>query len=419
MMDIEMIDLLFESGVEWNRYISEKSHDTVDDFSLLILKEKELGNRVFRNCDFTGVQFEFVNFDESRFEKCKFENASILYASFVGCEFFDCTFSNDKIGHTTFRNTKVLQCTSEREQMWENDVLSCEIGKCLIIDSSFKKTKVFDSTVYSTQVNKSIMRDININICTFQGVNIARYVFHTFKINKTAFADCSFIDGIIRFGKTSKTVFCKSILQALRVKDHKLKECEITQSQMRELDLKEWCLSETVYEGTHFDSCTWPDMSYRLSMFGALKTPIHLPVTPIQDISGINPMLRRIVRDSQYLAYIDKKCNNIIKKFFFCCWGVTSGYGQSVSRLLATLFGGTVTIAIAGIFKDNIIEKTIDWSKIFQYIFSVFLKVIDADLVYNITLNPWVIFMAQLFGLIWFGLLVGVVATKLTQLGAD
>lgn len=87
--------------------------------------------------------------------------------------------------------------------------------------------------------------------------------------------------------------------------------------------------------------------------------------------------------------------------------------------MLVTLFGGTVIIAIVGIFKDNIVGKTFNWSEIFQYIFSVFLKVIDIDLVYNITLNQWVIFMAQLFGLIWFGLLIGVVATKLTQLGAD
>lgn len=418
-MDIEMIDRLFESADEWNRYMNEKSHDTVNDFSFQILKEKQLENRVFRNFDFTGAQFEFVSFDGSRFEKCKFENASVLYVSFVGCEFFDCSFSNDKIEHTTFRNTKVLQCMFERIQMLETDVSSCELENCLVIDSYFKKTKVFKSAVYSTEVNRSIMRDININICTFQGVNIARYILHIFGINKTAFADCSFIEGIIRFGKTSRTVFCKSILQDLRVKKHILKECEITQSQMRKLDLKEWCLEETVYEGTHFDSCIWPDMSYRLSMFGSLKTSTHLLVTPVQDISGINPMLRRVVRDSQYLAYIDKKCDNFIKKFFFCCWGATSGYGQSISRLLVTLFGGTVIIAIVGIFKDNIVGKTFNWSEIFQYIFSVFLKVIDIDLVYDITLNQWVIFMAQLFGLIWFGLLIGVVATKLTQLGAD
>ena len=418
-MDIELIDLLFESDVKWNDYIAKKDDDVVIDFSFQVLKEKGLGNRVFRNCDFTGGQFEFVNFDGSKFDKCKFDHASILYTSFVGCEFFDCIFLNDKIEHTTFRNTKILQCTFEKEQMWKTDILSCEIGNGLFTDVTFKEIEVSDSIVYIIQVKKSVVRDININRCRFQDVNITRYAFLFYQISKTVFDDCSFCEGIIRFGNTNKVVFCKSVFRDLRVKEHNLKECEIVQSQMRELDLKEWRLSETIYVGTHFDSCTWPDMRYRLSMCGTLKTPIHLPVTPIQDMSGINPMLRRTIRDSQYLDYIHKKCNNFVKKFLFCCWGATSGYGQSVSRLLATLLGGTVIIAIAGIIRDKVIQKTIDWSKIFQYVFSVFLKVINADLVYNIALDPWVVFMAQLFGLIWFGLLIGVVAAKLTQLGTD
>lgn len=417
-MDIEMIDLLFESDVKWNKYITEKDGDVID-FSFLVLKEKELCNRIFINCDFTGIQFNFLNFDGSIFKNCKFENACILYASFVGCEFFDCIFSNDYIEQAIFRNTKILQCTFNTEQLWQIDVLSCEINNTSITNSCFKKIKIINSTVFITQINKSIIKNIDIKECTFQNINISRYVFHTFQIDKTLFNECSFCDGIIRFGNTNKTNFCKSTIQSLRVKSHNLKECEITQSQMRKLDLKEWCLSETVYVESHFDSCTWPDMNYKSSVFGGLKIPSHLPVTPVQDMSGINPMLRRTIRDSQYLYYIDKKCNNVIKKLFFCCWGITSGYGQSVIRLLTTLFGGTMIIATTGMFRDHVIGKTIEWNKFFQYFFSIFLKVIDADSVYNITLNPWVVFIAQLFGLIWFGLLIGVVASKLTQLGAD
>lgn len=418
-MDFEMIDLLFENADEWNRYINKKGHDTVNDFSFQIIKEKQLGNRVFPNFDFTGTQFEFVNFDGSRFEKCNFENVSFLYVSFVGCEFFECTFSNDIIEYITFRNTKVLQCMVERMQTREMNVSACKLENCLVTDSCLKKTTVFGLEVYNTEINRSIIRDISINICTFQDVNITRYVLHTIQMNKTAFIDCGFIKGVIWFETTSKTIFCESIFQDLKVNKHILKECEITKSQMRKLDLKEWGLAETIYVGTHFDDCNWPDMSYRLSMFGVLKTSIYLPLTPVQDISGVDPMLRRTVRDSQYLSYIDKKCNNIIKKILFCFWGATSGYGQSISRLLITLFGGTVIIAIVGIIRDNFGGKTFNRDEIFQYIFSVFLKVIDIDLVYNITLNQWVVFMAQLFGLIWFGLLIGVATTKLTQLGAD
>lgn len=122
----------FRSEVRWGKILSakprrlwiEQSH-----FAVTLLEELDPGSvwidhSVFKEVDFTRVNFRLGQIGLSTFSRVNFREVNLSKARFVRCEFFDCQFAECDFQDTTFKQCFFRDCTtpgSRPETSWTID----------------------------------------------------------------------------------------------------------------------------------------------------------------------------------------------------------------------------------------------------------------------------------------------------------
>ena len=86
--------------------------------------------RLFENCEFEGINFSNLGFEDCRFRKCTFKNTNGFFLNFYNCEFEHTSFINFELIHTFSINLLFKNCSFRSFDLEESDLINAQFVDC-------------------------------------------------------------------------------------------------------------------------------------------------------------------------------------------------------------------------------------------------------------------------------------------------
>lgn len=331
MASIEFIEKLKHGAFEWNEFRSKHKNEVIN-LCYLNLPEGELTNIDFSKCDLTGATIQGANLDGSIFEYTKLYGSNLSNSSMIGCQLKNLTAENLNLRHTIIRNSVftnvkfagvdfsgvTISGCSFRSCYFENckneggsELFQCEFTKCVFTNIFFSQTL--------------------LNVCFFHRTRISDMVTTESQICNCKFTQSKLINFSQKGGLFLDNEIQTSVLTNFNF-SAKINKIDLTNSVVISSDVQQINPATAILLNTAFVHCQWPSQDGKISFWGRYIPNPDLLRQPVQDIRGINPLIRREIADAQFLVKFQDQ-NDLIHKFFCRVWGMTTAFGQSIFRL--------------------------------------------------------------------------------------
>lgn len=323
---------LSQGHSRWNAFRKSTSF-AVCDLTLAEVSTLDLRGCDFTNCDLSGSTFDSCNLDATRFSDC-----TIARVTFEGCSHIDASFDR-----TTISNARFLRATfrSSRFEL-------IEARDCTFRDSNFEACRFSNVRVAGLHIHQTAMVD-----CELRDVGISRVDSSAWQLRnidgKTLHISDGELDGahwhncIARDSSLRMVRFTSSRVTSISLPDSELidvsfqtctiNELDLTASRVVRIDLEQIDLTTAVLLECSLIDCRFPEQRGFVSKGGRYVPSKFLMTQPAQDVKGIDPHLRRMIADAQYLVSLERRSDTWAAKAGLRFWGLTSEFGQSVGRL--------------------------------------------------------------------------------------
>ena len=414
---------LRKSPQSWHEY--RDSHVGRIDLTVAAIGGLDLRARDFTACDFSGSELEGANLDD-----CIFHDASLEEATLVNCSLVRCDFRAVSAVGASFVSSVARKSTFNNVDLTSADLSRLRVTSCRIVEGRFESTNLSTTNILNTTFERCF-----ISACRAEGLVMASCEFDSSRVIDTSWPSARLVG--TRFEKCSisglnlekSTMRSCSLLRCdvvrLNLNDAQAADSDFTGSEIRSVNLRYLNLGDAVMLGTAVSSCSWPQQSPRLGIFGGYKRSEYLLSQPVQDIRGIAPTLRREIADAQYLDELHSRDRTWYRAVGFRLWGATTAYGQSIARLTASALVLIVLLSLwllgteLGEVRRGVVQLAGNATKSFQVIGSSFLGLAGPSLASPSTMQHAIIVLARIGGFLILGLWVAVAATKLGRLSSE
>ncbi|WP_433270039.1 pentapeptide repeat-containing protein [Actinosynnema sp. CS-041913] len=420
MASSEALDCLRSGGAAWSDYRTTTPGRI--DLTFADLKECDLQRREFRDCDFTGALLDHSDFDGSSFSSCDFSGASVMNASLVGITMEDCTFRHSNLSKAIFRHctlrdivmsdTKLDTVLFERCGLTGSTMLDVQVDNCLI-----EACKVVTSRFIRWRGTGSRILDCNFQDCTIEHIDLSRA---SLKGVHTVSSTISFLTVA---GSVRSNRFQDCRITTLSFRSDDVGQLDFSGSRLADTDMECVGMRSATLTDVSAVNCRWPRQRGCVTWAGRYVPSSTLLGHPVQDVKGLTPVLRREIADAQFLEYKVRTVGSLGGRILLRLWGITSAYGQSLTRLGVCSALVIIAHSIALLFTRNLFAWQLDalgalWS-ITRATAMTFLALgppmpPDAG-VADQAINTSI----RLIGFLSLGLWIGVAAQKLGRLSRD
>ena len=383
--------------------------------SLWILEDINLSGFIFMKCDFQGARIVNANLDNCEFKECTFSNCVFENISFVGTQIFDCKFNDSEIKTSVVRRTLLNNCIITDtiihdielsvSKFFSVDLMRNNLSSIRANNNNFESCS-FELTQFDSTINENVMfKHITFSKCEF-----TKSEFIKSELIKCEFSDISLTNIVFQSSNAHSSKVVRS-----KINKSNFTGCNFISGTFICTDLNEMQINAMGFLDSSFIECIWPNQAYTISFMGKYRPSPNLLRQPVEDIRGLSPTLRSVIRRSQLVDEMVKNERSFLKKMGLWFWAVTSAYGRSLTRLttlcLAVILFFSILFVIFSypeVFWANPIGTLIDAIKCT----TLSLVGIEYSLEIMSRSQKNIIITMRFIGLVFFGLWIGVAANK-------
>lgn len=317
--------------------------------------------------DLEGVVLRGVDLSRANLRGAKLDRAVLAMASLQGAELSECSFKSADLRGADLRWSRIDGAFFQRAKLSQGSNLS-RIKGC---EANFSRADLEGAYFSGAYLPKVIFTRANLrrahlpsakldlgifDYIEAEGVNLEGASFERARFNHPQLVGARFGGGSgrsARFegGDLSRTNFSRCKLQECDffspgLGGSNFYQADLSCARFVKCDLTVASLTEAVLHGATLDRCEWVTESVRVTALGAPILPAGLPWHPAHEFRGLSPGELRRMSDAQLVRDgWERARRSWLSNLTFRAWGVTSGYGHSVTRWL--LWCGLVVLVFA------------------------------------------------------------------------
>ena len=421
MSSIDATKCLLAGNKAWKDYIAQTIG--VIDLTFADLRGADLQNLVLERCDFTGAQLQAANFDRTVFDSCTLNGANFSDASLVQCEirnvearnmiaintvvresvFARVDFTESNMSSATITSTVFRNCTFTNMHKDGLALSSCKLDDCALSALRLSRFRLQDCKMCGCSLSDWTITEIQIRDTIIETSTVTRFHAEVGSVVSSGFVGCS----INEFCIGGANNLCQHL--------------DFSRSMLARTDLRLIGLNSATMLNTALSCCSWPEQKGHVTTTGNYIPSPFLLAQPVQDLMGVDPLLRREIADAQYLVRKSETCGAFGRPVMRI-WGLCTGFGQSLSRLSLLTFllitAATIMLLAARnqLFGGNPDFQLLDNAA--RESFDAFFALADmpkaaklAELIVSIG--------THICGFVVLGFWVSILSTKLSRLGSE
>jgi uncharacterized protein YjbI with pentapeptide repeats len=422
MASVEALDYLLNGEDAWSEY--NKKAEGIIDLSFADLSKEDLRNRVFTNCDLSGAQMLQTNLDGASFINSNLRGIQLIHASLIGCIFDEVLAIRTNFYKTVIRDSQFSKVRFSNANFMGATLKNCRLEACHVMRSIITDTR-FEKVVF---IN-TILEELQGDDCYFTECLFTNYTNTTkIRLKRSNFNSCSFknatlVNSKFERGEIINCEFLECGLNSLILDGTKVEKLDLSFSTIKYIDIQALNPSKATLLNTAFVECIWPEQTGRITLTGKYIPSPFLISQPVQDVFGVSPALRREISDAQYIMSKINQAGNVKQKILFRIWGLTSAFGQSLTRLTIS----SILVVFIHTLGFNFIKCSAASSHIldmatllsdFIYLGQVFMGFEASNIT---TINPiqaLIVISARIVGLLALGLWITIASSQLNRLGS-
>lgn len=386
--------------------------------SCLILNDIELVGYKFYRCDFIAADLNKIDLDRASFIDCSFQGCNLKYLSLVNTTFKNISFDNFKISNATLRNSFCSKIYIYKSNVDSFNIYQCEMNNITIENSSLSTEKIVDTKIKMCQKKDSELFNIEIENCIVKSINSINDKYNNIIIKHTNIDNSYFQSGEINDSRFEGLIMESCKITFFDFQNIKVENSSFIKGYLERINLLELCLEKIGLLKTSIVDCEWPDQIYNVSFFGKYIKPEHLLKQPVEDIMGVSPEMRSIIKKSQLVGEKIKHCKKWYSKLWMRFWGFTTAYGDSLLRLtLICLFVILVLFLLFGL-ESIFFTKNYSFEYAEKSLKIVFFNFVGITGLEGENINNFqkvIILIDRLLGIVFMGLWIGVATNKLSS----
>lgn len=329
---IDAIKALLAGGEPWRSYVSSAS--SAVDLRFAELDGTDLSGRSLTNCDLTGAQLRGANLDRANIADCVLDGAALTHASLVGA-----TFDKVQCDGATFRGTSLRNFAVTRSRFAHVSFDTCALDSVRIRDCELISCTYSGLNARDIRLEQCDVTDLSAVDADIESGDISESVFHNWShlgghLKDLRFADCRLVGASFDKATVDNCAFRSCSIDSWRSHDASVHNLDLTDSHVRRTSIEDLGPTTAVLLNTAFIDCDWPSAAGYASWSGRYVLPPDLITHPVQDVRAIDPQLRRAIADAQYLRARIRNASTWKSRLLMRLWGLSSAFGQSLSRLL-------------------------------------------------------------------------------------
>jgi uncharacterized protein YjbI with pentapeptide repeats len=417
----ETLAALALDGNDWNEYVVKSSHPI--DLAHADLSNRDLRGRLFRNCDLVAASFECANIDGCVFEQCDLTAADLRDVSCVGANWAGVKLVRASLDRAVFRKCVFRDVVLEELEAEELFLGDCQLSDCTIAaitlrESQFVDIRVVESRVRAVSGSKATLRDVYFGDSTITDLELEESVAEL-----CWFERCAVERWRASTGRVSKCRFRGCDLTSFEFGENVAADLDLSESVIDATDLRCLDLPTAVLLNSAVKRCSWPPQRGRVSWFGRYQPSTNLMRQPVQDLSGVAPLVRREIADAQFLVARNAHAGRFWQRGALRLWGALAGYGQSVTRLglwsaVAVFVDVAIALAWRSFGESGHVPHHDMWNLI-RVLAAAFVGLDTTSAPHSPQSETTLIVAARIEGFVVLGLLIGVASNKLAKLSSE
>jgi len=332
MASVEALGALLAGPGDWDEYRKARG-PLAADLTLADLRGADLQGRTVSGCDLTGSDLTGANLDGTELSGCKISGTCFDSASFVGCALSGLHGNGPSFAGCIFRDTAVTSARLSEADFRRSRLTHVTVGTSQFLrpvldlaefrDVTLTGTRLSDSAGSGAKVIRCRLDDCELTACQFPQGQFLDSDFRGCAIHGVSYASSALAD--------CRLVQCD--LVNVEFSAGQVERCDFSGSKLTGVNLETVGLPSAALLRTAFVACAWPEMTGTVTLAGGYRPSPHLPRQPIQDTDGVPPLLRREIADAQFIVELLASAKNPLRRLLIRAWGITSGYGQDLTRL--------------------------------------------------------------------------------------
>jgi uncharacterized protein YjbI with pentapeptide repeats len=285
------------------------------------------------NCDLGGADLRSASLDHADLQDCVLDGAKLSNASLV-CT----TMKSTSAKRLILRESVIRDAVFDDVKLDGAFAAKCEFAdavflNCSLDGATLDKSTMERCTFEAVSIRAPIAGTLNLAACEFESSQLIGWT-----IDSLSMRDC----GVTNSRLEDWAVYA-GLLDANRVRSCVVSNFDLGASAATCLDLSHSTVIATnvgrigpttaVLLDTAFVDCQWPRQAGRTSWSGRYQASETLLRHPVQDLKSLPPTVRREIADAQYLLAKLAEAKGM-RRWLFRAWGLTSAYGQSLTRLV-------------------------------------------------------------------------------------
>ncbi|NVK17234.1 MAG: pentapeptide repeat-containing protein [Methylocystaceae bacterium] len=356
MASSEAVSALLEGPECWEDYST--SIEKPIDLTNADLGDRDFSGFTFRNCNMSGIDLDYTNLDKSQFIDCELRHASLEHTSINEAKFVKIDATNCNFTNSILRGTSFTYILFHEANLDNAEFDYCEFSRC-----EFEKTKINGANFQRVNIDKTIFSNISSEKTVISSSTIQNSSIINSTLDETSFINndikrSSLIEVYLNNGKIINSCFLNSSLKLMSLHMMEKTGLDFSHTTIRDSDLDEFDLANSIMLDTTIVQCKWPEQKGNVSLLGRYNKSASLLRQPVQDLKGITPIMRRQIADAQYLQEKHQISTSWIDRLILRLWGMTSSFGQSLSRIVCTACISILASAIVSIIIDDKITAT-------------------------------------------------------------
>lgn len=421
MASVEALGALLAGTADWDAYRKARGPAEID-LTLGDFQGSDLRGRIISGCDLTGSDFTGANLDGTELSNSRMNGACFDSASFVGCALTGLQGTGASFRSSIFRDTVVSSVRLAEADFSKSRFLHAAVSSSQLHHCVFDLAEFRDLTLTGTKLSAARGNESKMVKCKLDNCDILTCEFEQGSFAGTEFRACGMRDASYESGSFTDCGMIQCDLRNVDFSAARVERCDFSGSKLTGIDLRTIGLASASLLKTAFVACAWPEMRGSVTLFGGYRPSSCLPLQPIQDTDGVPPMLRRDIADAQYIVALLATAKNPLRRLLLRAWGLTSGYGQSLTRLVTAT---AIIIVIHALIYLGFQGQLFGWhAPSARLLASALGEFALASLGITPASEPpgapaALITSIRVFGFIIFGIWISIAANKVSKLGSQ
>lgn len=394
------------------------------DLTAATLDEVDLSGRDLSDCDLTGAMLNGACLDDCTLHRTNLNGGDLSFASLVGCQIIQCTAKSTRLCGAVLRRVALSETVFEDCDLSNSGLLDSKVSACSFLESNHKGWRVANISISRTKIvgadlDGACLEDLEADSCRIGRLSAKNATLAGLRLKN---CELDLVDLAQSNFRQSAIIYSR--IHSLRLIDSFVANLDFSYSILYSIDLAGVSLSSATMLETTFVDCRFPSQTGKIGWSGNYSPSPNLMRQPVQDTKGLPARLRRDIADAQYLRETHENAGDLVSRMGLRLWGVTCGFGTSLTRLTAFTLVGCTGIALIGTAIE-LASPTVrsDYTGLGMQMFwaslSAVFGVTETSSTNPTTAQAFVGALARVFGFFVLGLWVGLAANRLGKLSSQ